>query len=156
MVRRGLSLIELVCAVGVLAVALLGTASALHFGFQASKHGALYTQASGFARTLMEAMLNENRAFSSTALPSSSSGLNDAAGVTRPLDEAPFHLASYKLRGYPTYRRHIEVTNFSLSSDPAAVRTWKDDLRQVSVTVSWTEKGRTASVTLTGIARRPR
>ena len=156
MLRRGFSLIELVSAVGVLAVALLGTASALHFGFQASKYGASFTQASGFARTLLEAMINENRAFSSTALPSSTSGLNDAPGVTRPLDEAPFQLLDYRLRGNPSFRRHIEVTNYSQASDPAAVRAWKDDLRQISVTIFWFEKGRQASLTLTGLARRSR
>lgn len=143
-------------AVSILAVALLGTAAALHYGMQAVLHGSLMTEASTNARALLEVMLAENRAFSTTALPDSSCGFNDAPGVNRNLNAPPFHLADYRFEASSRYQRHIEIHNFTLSSDGAAARAWKDDVRQISVTVLWTESSRTRSLTLRSLCRRPR
>ena len=152
----GYSLAEVLVALSILAVALLGTAAALHYGMQAALHGSLMTEASTNARALLEVMIAENRPFASSNLPDSSSGYNDAAGVTRPLNAAPFNLADYHLEAASRYQRHIEVCHYTASGDSAAARAWKDDVRQVSVTVSWSESGRARSVRLTSFCRRPR
>ena len=154
--RRGLTMGEILVAIFLLSVALLGTAASLHYGTQAAMHGSYYTDASSNARMLLELMLAENRPFATASLPDSSSGYNDLAGVVRPLDDPPFNLADYRLQGAPRFRRHIEVRNYSQASDSAAMRAWKDDVRQVTVSISWTEGGRDRSLSLSSFARRPR
>lgn len=154
--RRAYSLLELVTAVAVLAVVLLGSAAALHYGMQASHHGGLTTEAGNHARTLMEIMLAENRAFATAGLPDSSSGINDAAGVTRELNAPPFQASSYQLVSQQRFTRHIEVRNYALAGDAAAVKLWKDEVRQVAVSVHWNEGGRPHSLTLVSMCRRPR
>lgn len=153
--RRGYSFAELLIAFFILAVALLGTTAALHFGMTTSRHAALMTEASGHARALMQMMLSENRAFSSSALPASTTGYNDLAGVTRPLNDPPFGMTDYKLPAGSQYRRRIEVRNYKALADTSAA-AWKDDVRQVSVTVSWSERGRPHAITLVSFSRRPR
>ncbi|MBT9584037.1 hypothetical protein IV102_11920 [bacterium] len=143
-------------AVSILAVALLGTAAALHYGMQAVLHGSLMTEASTNARAMLEVMLAENRAFSTAALPDSSSGYNDAPGVNRNLNAPPFNLADYRFAASSRYQRHIETHNYTLSSDGVAAQAWKDDVRQVSVTVLWSESSRNRSLTLRSFCRRPR
>lgn len=155
LLRRGYSFAELLVSFFILSVALLGTTAALHYGMTASRHGGLYTEGSNHARSLMQIMLSENRAFSSSALPLTTSGYNDATGVTRPLNDPPFGLADYRLGGVARFRRHIEVREYRRSSDPAAA-AWKSDVRQVSVTVSWDESGRRHQLTLVSFNRRPR
>ena len=152
----GYSLAEVLVAVSILAVALLGTAAALHYGMQAVLHGSLMTEASTNARTLLEVMLAENRAFSSASLPTSSSGLNDTPGTTRALNAAPFNLADYHLASGSRYLRHIEVQDYAQPSDSAAAHAWKDDVRQISVSIFWTESGHDRSLTLRSFSRRPR
>lgn len=153
---KGYSLAEVLVAVFVLSVSLLGTAAALHYGMQAVLHGSLMTEASANARALLEIMQAENRPFSSTALPDSSSGFNDAPGVNRALNAPPFNLPDYKLEPASRYQRHIEVQSYSQPSDSAAAQAWKVDVRQVTVTVFWYESGRSRSLALRSFCRRPR
>ena len=153
---KSYSLAEVLVAVFVLSVSLLGTAAALHYGMQAVLHGSLMTEASANARALLEIMQAENRPFSSTDLPVSESGFNDAPGVNRDLDAPPFNLPDYKLEPASRYKRHIEVQSYSQASDSAAAQAWKVDVRQVTVTVFWYESGRSRSLTLRSFCRRPR
>jgi len=152
----GFTLAEVLVAVAILSVSLLGTAAALHFGMQAVLHGSLISEASSNARALLEVMLAENRAFSTVSLPDSSSGFNDGPGVTRALNAAPFDSTDYQFAASPRYQRHIEVQSIALLTDGAAARAWKDDVRMISVTVLWTESGRPRSVQLRSFCRRPR
>ena len=157
MVRvRGFSLVEVLLALFVMTVALLGTAAALHFSMGGVLHGSLVTEASSNARALLEVMLAENRAFSTSALPDSGSGLNDGPGVTRALNAPPFQLNDYQFSSSSRYQRHIEVQNYSRASDSGAARAWKDDVRQISVSILWTESSHPRSLSLRGLSRRPR
>lgn len=146
---------EILVSVSVLTIALLGTAASLHFGMQASMHGSYYTEASANCRQLLEIMLAENRAFATTGLPDSSSGYNDGPGVTRPLNDPPFNQSTYSLTSTTRYQRNITVTAYSQSTDSSAIRLWKDSVRQVTVTVSWPESGRTRTVSLSSLVRSP-
>lgn len=150
------SFAELLIAFFVLAVALLGTVAALHYSVQGARHGTIYTEASANARAILEVMLSENRAFSTVTLPPSNSGFNDAPGVTRPLNEAPFSLTEYRFSNSSRFRRRIQVQEYVQVSDSAAARAWKSDLRQVTVTISWTDNTRARSISLASLSRRPR
>ena len=152
----GFSLAEVLVALAILSVSLLGTAAALHFGMQAVVHGSLISEASTNARALLEVMAAENRAFSTAALPNSSSGFNDGPGVTRPLNAAPFDSPDHQFSASSRYQRHIEVQASTLVSDGAAARLWKDDVRMISVTVFWTESGHSRSLSVRSFCRRPR
>lgn len=154
--RWGYSFAELLIAFFVLAVALLGTVAALHYSVQGANHGTIYTEASANARAILEVMLSENRAFSTASLPPSNSGFNDAAGVTRPLNEAPFALNEYRFSSSSRFRRRIEIREYTQVSDNAAARAWKNDLRQVTVTLFWTESNRQRSLSLVSLSRKPR
>lgn len=152
----GFSLAEVLVALAVLSVSLLGTAAALHFGMQAVVHGSLISEASTNARALLEVMAAEGRAFSTAGLPDSSSGFNDGPGVTRALNAAPFDSPDYKFSASSRYQRHIEVQASVVASDGAAARAWKDDVRMISVTVLWSESGHSRSLLLRSFCRRPR
>ena len=154
--RLGLSLIEICFSVGLLSVALLATLATMHFGMASGEHGSNVSDASGHARQLLEIMLQENRAFSSAALPTAASGFNDAAGVTRPLNDVPFNSATYLLPGNTRFSRHIEVLPCRQAAEGAGGFAWKDDLREVSVTVSWFENGHPRNVNLRSYCKRPR
>lgn len=154
--RVGYSLIEILMAVFVLAVALLGTVAALHYSVRGSLHGSLYTEASSHARAIMEVMLSENRAFLSASLPAATSGINDAAGVTRPLNEAPFAQTEYRFPNLSRFRRSIWVQEVRSLNDSVAARAWRSDLRQITVTVYWNEASRQRSVQLVSFSRRHR
>ncbi len=159
MLRRkmvGFSLAEVLVALAVLSVSLLGTAAALHFGMQAVLHGSLMSEASSNARALLEVMVAENRAFSSLGLPGTSSGFNDAPGVTRALNAPPFDSPDYQFSAGSRYQRHIEVQASTVASDGVTARAWKDDVRMVSVTVLWTESGHSRSLLVRTFCRRPR
>jgi len=154
--NRGYSFAELLIAFFVLAVALLGTVAALHYSVQGANHGTVYTEASANARAILEVMLSENRAFSTATLPPGNSGFNDAPGVTRPLNEAPFALTEYRFSSNSRFRRRIEVQEYAQAGDSAAAKAWKSDVRQVTVTIFWTENTRQRSLSLVSLSRRPR
>ena len=114
------------------------------------------SEASNHGRVIMEVMLAENRAFASSGLPDTSSGVNDGPGVSRELNAPPFQASAYGLASKARFRRHIEVRNYSQVTDSASVRLWKDEVRQVSVTILWHEGGRQHSLEVISMSRRPR
>lgn len=154
--KMGLSLIEICFSVGLLSIALLATLATMHFGMASGEHGSNVSDATGQAKQLLEIMLQENRAFSSVALPSSASGFNDAAGVTRPLNDVPFNSATYLLPSNTRFSRHIEVLDCRQAGEVGGSYAWKDDLREVAVTISWFENGHQRSVNLRSYCKRPR
>lgn len=156
MKKSGFALAEVLVALFVLSVALLGSTAALHYGLRSAGHGALVSEANTQARMLLELMLSENRAFASPGLPVSTSGTNDLPGVTRPLNDPPFGLTAYRLDDSSRFRRHIEVRNYRAPSETDSSLAWKDDVREVRVEVSWQEGTRLESVSLFSFSRRPR
>ncbi|CAN0492948.1 unnamed protein product, partial [Phaeothamnion confervicola] len=79
--RRGMSLSEMIIAVFILTVALLGLASVMHFGMTSNQHATNMTTALSYARQLVESIRGGNLPFqlgTATTLPPSSSGINDA------------------------------------------------------------------------------
>ena len=152
--RNGLSLAEVLISVAILAVAILGLTSTILFHFSAGVHGSSYSEAATYARQLLEFSLTNRLAFASALPLAASSGINDAPGTTQPLNAAPF--ASISLPTDGRYTRHIETRSSRTPSQLGSLYNWKDDCRQVSVTVQWSENGNTRSLTLACLQRRLR
>lgn len=139
--RSGFSLVEVVFSIAVLSVVLLGSIASVHYGYQSQIHGKVESDGAAYASRLMELMLEQNLAFTYAALPPASSGFNDVASDRRNLNDAPFSSTFYNL-GEPNaarFRRNITVNSTRSSSESGSTYGWKDDLRQVTVTVYWTE-----------------
>ena len=145
---------EVVISIVILAVALLGLTAAIIFHFTAGMHGSNYTEASTYARQMLEYALTNRLAFSSTLPLPATTGLNDGLGQSQPLNAAPF--ASLNLPTDDRFRRHIETRGSRTPSQLGASYNWKDDVRQISVTVQWRENGHPRALTLASMQRRLR
>ncbi len=141
--RAGLSLAELMVALGVIAVGMSGVAASLIFGFQKSNHGDRIAIATNHARILVD--LIQNRSLISLApvkdgngLPDAASGLNDAANAQpRPISDAPFQQNDFTMpeRDLSNYKRKITMVR------RGAVNTEQGNLVTVTVNIYWEDEG---------------
>ena len=146
--KRGFTILEIAFSLGILSVVLLGTLASVHFGMTSQQHGRNLSEAGAYASRLLEIMIEENRAFASLALPEASTGYQDGPGDRRDLNATPFGSSTY---GFPTdsrFKRNISVISCRASGESGSQYGWKDDLRQVTVTVYWWENKRERAVTL--------
>lgn len=146
--RRGFTILEIAFSVGILSVVLLGTLASVHFGMKSQQHGRNMGEAGSYASRLLEIMVEENRAFATVSLPVASSGYQDAAATRQDLNAAPFSGASYGLPTDTRFKRNISVISCRGASELGTQYGWKDDLRQVTVSVYWWENKSERSVTL--------
>lgn len=151
--RLGFSILEVLISIAILAVAALGTSAAIHYGLRSQSHGKLVSEAQAYADRLMASMLEQNLAFSTPSLPTSTSGINDPATARVALNAAPFNNASYGLPTNSRYRRNISILNCRQAAESGGQFGWKDDLRQITVKVYWQENSREGSVTLQCISK---
>ncbi|MFN8609775.1 MAG: type II secretion system protein [Vulcanimicrobiota bacterium] len=146
--RRGFTILEITFSVGILSIVILGTLASVHFGMRSQQHGRNLAEAGSYAARLLEVMVEENRAFASVSLPTSTSGFQDAADVRQALDASPFNSSSYGLPSGSRFKRNISVIACRAVSESGTQYGWKDDLRQVTVTIYWWENQRERSVSL--------
>lgn len=151
--RRGVSLIELLIAIGVLAVGLSGVAASLYYGHAQSKHGDDLARASQYSRMLIEIATSRN--FVDTAvpiggdgLPTEDSGVNDSDGEPpRELVAAPYTPKDFigywntseadrddTQRELLRYKRNIRMERVGTKGTP------EENLVRVHVTVYWEQK----------------
>lgn len=128
--RVGFTLVEILIAVAVLSVGILGTLSALAFGVNAVKMGDRTSEATNLARQIVEFVrLNASNIggvdiFEDT-LPSS---LNEADSTRTAMDATP--LEGLNFDADLNYTRNIQVT---FPNNP--------DIAQIRVRVFWDERG---------------
>lgn len=146
--KRGFTILELAFSVGILSVVLMGTLASVHFGMKSQQRGRNTAEAGSYASRLLEIMVEENRAFATVSLPSGASGLQDAASARQDVNANPFASSSYGLPSGTRFKRNISVIPCRGSSETGSQYGWKDDLRQVTVTVYWWENKSERSVTL--------
>lgn len=137
--KRAFTILEIAFSLGILSVVLMGTLASVHFGMKSQQHGRYLGEAGSYASRLLEMMVEENRAFSTVSLPVSSSGYQDAPTARQELNSPPFDSSAYGLPAGTPYRRNISVICCRASAESGTQYGWKDDLRQVTVTVYWTE-----------------
>lgn len=149
MARVGFSLLEVVIAVSVLSIAVLGVMSAMTYSVTQQNHAELVPVAAYYAQQIMED-IKINRRHTSVAapgVPSPASGMNSATLV--PIDDPPFTAVFNRVRdtngdnlidgndafvNLDRYQRSVTMTR--LSNNPAHYRY---NLIQVVVTIAWPE-----------------
>ena len=150
---RGFSLIELLIAMGVIAVGLLGVAASLTFGSRQSGHGEKMLIATNQARIILEAIggrsLLSNPPLAAGNLPPAASGINDGANDRRALTAPPFDNPDEHPDILPgvldQFTRRIRLTRRGLDGTPG------EFLVNTEVTIFWKEKGVERSVTTTAV-----
>lgn len=147
-----MSLSEMIIAVFILTIALLGLAGVMHFGMTSNQHATNMTTALSYARQLVESIRGGNLPFSlgtATTLPTSSSGINDANNSFVALDTA-IGGSTNGLPVDPQFTRNIQCAFGNVTSENTAAATyaWKANLREVLVTLRWSESSRWRTLTL--------
>lgn len=147
--RRGFSLIEVLIAVGVISVALLGVLSVFAFGVRAQHTGGRTTEAINYCRELMEVIRLQNLAFQSWgttgALPGSGSGVNDADDTVRRPIEEPFS-GNQPVPPNTNFTRNIRIKKLATSG-------YQSNVVIISVKVFWADRGKEREVQLQAFAR---
>lgn len=142
---RGFSLIEVLIAMFVIAVSLLGVMSALFWGTQHSDSGKVMTEASNLARTITEGIRIQGLA---NLLPPE---LDDAPAVRKAIDDPPLqsvvttYLSSIKGQtGTNTENTQSEVSRFRRNISVERLTggdTHSSGLATLTVRIYWDEKG---------------
>lgn len=148
---RGFSQVEVLIAVFVLSVGILGVLGAFAYGMEASNHSARLSEAVGYARQLVELVRSRNLPFQGSLPPAASSGLNDASSTTwsslKELHAAPF---AVDLPPNTGFRRLIQVSRVSNT-----VTDYRYDIARIRVVVFWREKNRQKQFELVAEHRKP-
>jgi type II secretory pathway pseudopilin PulG len=144
---RGFTQVELGIAIVVLAVGILGVFASFAYGVNSVRYGGRVTEASNYARQLVELVRTRNLPFAGACPPASTSGYNDPAGTRRDLNAAPF---ANDLPANTGFTRQIRIER--VSNDPADYRY---EIARITVTVYWYEKSKEKKVEVTALHRRP-
>ncbi len=138
--RRAFSQIELLVALGVLAVGILAVYASLTFSLKASRHSDSMARAIALNRLILDLVR-------SRGLDRTTAGLNDGPGQRRPVDAAPF---AADIPGNPPFERNVQI-------DPVSTDASRPEsaLRRVKVTIFWREQGGERSVVFEGYQRQP-
>lgn len=124
---RGVSLLEVLFAILVLSIGILALSGAMAYGLRGGKQGARSTEATGYARRLVDEVRSRNLPFVAP--------INDAAADRVPLSNAPFGGAS----GMPAntaMTRNISM-NLLKAAKTGDATDYRNDLAQVVVRVYW-------------------
>ncbi len=156
--KAGMTLVEVMLAVAILSIAILGTMASVAYGARGGQHGTNVADATNYARNLLDFCDQEGKAYqvvaADPATSRDSSGYNDSDSTTRPLNDPPFNNISYGLPSHSRFRRNIQIDNYKTPSDAAG--NWKATIRQVTVTVSWFDAGSSRKVVVKGFSRAAR
>lgn len=143
-----MSQIEILVALGVLAVGILGVCSVFAFGTRAAGQGARITDATARCRQIVDLMRARNLPFGWTpSLPPGSSGLNDAEASRRDLAAPPF---SADLPSDTGFTRNIKVEWVSQTAGD-----YRNILTRITVGVYWFDHGSERKVVLQALHRQP-
>lgn len=102
---RGFSIIEVLIAVVVLSIGILGVLSALLYGFRASSHAERVAEATNYGRQIIEGIRIQNLVFP----PPAPSWSETTDSGRRPLNAAPFDAGVTALPN-ANYRRNIQIS----------------------------------------------
>jgi type II secretory pathway pseudopilin PulG len=158
-----MSLIEVLFAIGVIAVGLLGLFSVFVSGTRASAFGANVSRATGYARDVLEIIRSRGLVFhygdagGVPNLPPANSGLNDAPAVRRVLNATPpTENGGFADIGQDNPGERAQFTRNILTermtNDPTSHLA---SLFRVTVTIYWEERGVERSVRMVGVTREP-
>ena len=154
--NRGLSMVELLTAIFVVSVGILGTVSALWYGIRSEKNSERRTHAVFQARELINVLRSNNYPFANPANLVVGSDINDGdidndgddSGPRKPFNAPPFttHFPNNPFN----FERRIEMKQ--LSTDP---NSHLSNMAAIKVTVYWVQGNSEKEVTLWAYHRRP-
>lgn len=144
MARRGFSLLEVLFAILVLAVGILAVSSAMGYGLRGGNQGARITEATGYARRLIDEVRTRDLPFVTP--------INDAPSARVALNAAPFGGAS-ALPANTNMTRNISMSLLK-AAKTGAPDDYKADLAEITVRVYWWEKHAEKFVELKAVHRR--
>ena len=133
--RRGFSLLEALCAIAALALAVMTFLALLPYALSANQHDSFYLQAVAAGQEYLDA-------------------LRDAAEANAPKPPAPVVQidAGYSVVDFFHNNHNASPGNFVISGQCAPMVDPLSDLRDCSVTVQWPEYGQTRSYTTESFA----
>ncbi len=136
---RAFSTIEVLVAVFVTSIALLGLLGSLGYGVRASRSGEVMSQAINHCTKLIELTRSRNLDFQGNPPPPpATSGVNDSSdAVRRPLNAPPF---ASDFPADTAFERNIRLERMGASGD------YNYDVMKITCTVFWTENGRERSL----------
>lgn len=148
---RGLSMVELLIAIFVVSVGVLGTVSALWYGIRSERYSDRRSNAVYQAREMLNQIRAKNYPFIAGALTQLNDGDYDSAaddnGPRKAFNAPPFE------NFYPTnpynFERRVEIKMMSNNAN-----SHLSDLAAIKVTLWWTEGASEKSLTLYGMHRR--
>lgn len=140
--KLGFSLVEVLIAMGVLSIGLLGVISTFTYGTQSQGHAQQMSQAVNRAREIMDVIRQENWAFNPPAGTTWTSATGWASSTRTPLDAAPFDSTTGvdALPANTNLTRNVHVTQNS-----------SGQLATITVQVFWSVRGSEHSVELVAL-----
>jgi type II secretory pathway pseudopilin PulG len=145
---RGFSLGEILVALGVLSIGILGICSTLALGTRAEGEAQRITEATAYTREIIDLIRSRNLDFAAwPGLPSRASGINDGPDARQALNAAPF--AADLPKGTP-YHRNVRIERM-----PVASTDYRAAIVIITATVTWFEGGQEHSTTFQAYHRQP-
>lgn len=153
--RAGVTLVEVLVAIFVVSVGMLGTLSALWYGIRSERYSERRTTGVFLCREVLNLVRSRNLPFATSTFPNVASGINDGNydddgddnGTKRALNAPPF---ANDFSGSENFRRRIEMKRLSTNANSHLSR-----LAAIKVTVFWNEGGSEKRVTLWAFHKRP-
>ena len=156
--NAGLSLMEILIALGVIAVGMAGVSASLIFGASKANYGSNLETATRHARTIIEEIEGRNLVsappLDANNLPLATSGVNDLDGdpprdlLAVPLND-PKYFPSQDLVGKDAgkYLRKVQLRRRGAKGTPG------ENLVDIKVTMYWDDKGVRKSVITTAVTQ---
>jgi prepilin-type N-terminal cleavage/methylation domain-containing protein len=143
----GFSLVEVLFAIGVVAVGLLGLASVFITGMRANAFGKHTAEATNHARQVLEIIRSRGLAFKTGTLPpNQASGFNDGTNKVALNATPPLQMAM--LAADTRFQRSIQTTRASTDPD-----SYLYHYLNITVTIHWEERGTPRSVSVSGLLK---
>ena len=151
MKKKGFSLLEVMTALLVITIGILGVASVYIWTLTGAEHGTQVGAALQTAQALIGLIKSENQVpFGSPSLQvddsyQDNSGLFDASGVQRPLNYKPF---ASNFPAHSPFTRNIHISLLGEES-------YQQNIAVIQVKVFWKEKGAEKDVSFVAYQRQP-
>ena len=140
-------MIEVLFAIGVVAVGLLGLASVFITGLRANAFGKHTSEATNHARQVLEIIRSRGLAFKTATMPpNADSGFNDGTSKVALNSSPPLQMAM--LPGNTRFQRSISSKRAS-----ADAGSYLYKYLEITVTVHWEERGIPRSVSVSGLLK---
>ncbi len=156
--RGGFTLIEVLIAIFVVSVGVLGTMSALWYGIRSERYSERRTAAVFVVREMLNQIRSQNLPFTTSTFPAVGSELNDGSfdddsddsGPKRAFNAPPFANTTSFGNTTESFQRRIEMKRLSTNEND-----YRSTIAAVKVSLFWNEGASEKKVTLWAYHRKP-